>query len=383
MPSIAKRDDYWRVRWRELSGKERSRKCPDKRTADALVRQIEQAHALGREWAPDSAPAAASGVDAAPRVADAIQEWLTERASWQSPRSIVRMRAELDMFVRWAEGEGKCPTVADLSRNVLIAYHAWLQTSHEEAPRQQPRKDGTVRTWTRKVTCSVRSANSKISDLHSWWTWLDREERPGVPRPRPMTLPEAHPEKQNPAPTWAEMDAVIAASTVEWHRRAAWICRCTGLRIFQVARLKWTDLDTERKTLRIRGALGKSRSEKRGRVVPVAPVLLAEVATWKREGDSITGMPWPIDRTTQHTAIARSGVDRAPWFRSPWHAFRSGFETGLIALRGDLAEAVDYLVGHSRGTRDTYAPGLQIGAVQAVALVPPFAPPVRLAEATG
>lgn len=368
MASIEKRGENWRVRWRTLGGCARSRRCSDRETARQLVRDIEGALALGRDWSPAAAPSAVPGV------AGCVQDWLNDRARSRSPLAVRRQVAEMEVFVRWAERE--CPTIGDLSKDVLARYHSYLQTERTEAERVME----SGRRWTRKVRCSQRTANGRIVDLQVWWRWLSDHDEYGplTPRPRIIELPHAEPEKQNPAATWEEMDAVVAACRMDWHRRCTWVCRCTGLRIWQVVRLRWDDLDLAAATLRIRPELGKSRGEKRGRVVPVAPVLLVDLQRWERRGESITGAPWPMDRGSQAAAIRRAGVDPRPWYRAPWHGFRSGFQTGIVGQRGDLAEAVKFLVGHSRGTQGGYVPGLQAGSVEAVRLVPEFRPPMRL-----
>lgn len=75
------------------------------------------------------------------------------------------------------------------------------------------------------------------------------------------------------------MDACIAAAR-GWHRKLAIVLRMTGLHVSQAMGPLWSDLDLDRGILVFRGELGKSPSEKRGRVIPVSPHLVEELKTW-------------------------------------------------------------------------------------------------------
>ena len=69
-------------------------------------------------------------------------------------------------------------------------------------------------------------------------------------------------------------------------------------------------------------------------------------------------------------AWKRAGIDELVWTSCPHHAFRAGFQSGLRRLGADT-EAVEYLVGHSRGdVRERYVDPDSLPLVAAVALVP-------------
>lgn len=137
--------------------------------------------------------------------------------------------------------------------------------------------------------------------------------------------------------------------------------------------LRWKDLrlDVPVPILHVRPELGKSRQERRGRWVPIAPVLVAELGRLPRDGEFVIGCG-RLERTARARdaarAWARGGVDPAVC-EQPHHAFRAGFVSGLARLGADR-EAVEYLVGHSGGVRERYLDPDAIPLVQAVELVP-------------
>lgn len=206
------------------------------------------------------------------------------------------------------------------------------------------------------------------------WAWQRqaRGDYHGVPQPDSLGLKRA-PAPHKLAPTWTQMDDAIECSD-GWHRDLFVVLRCTGLRVQQALGLRWDDLrlDDELPRLHVRPELGKSKQERRGRWVPLAPVLVEQLAGWgRREG-------WLLDcgrerrearaRDAQR-AWRRAGVDPAVWDGCAHHAFRAGFSSGL-ARAGAAVEAVEYLVGHSRGIREHYVGPDSLPLVEAVALVP-------------
>lgn len=105
----------------------------------------------------------------------------------------------------------------------------------------------------------------------------------------------------------------------------------------------------------IRGELGKTNQERRGRIIPISKHLAQELANWPRDGALVlpgVGRSAASDRTAScapfRDAWAAAGVSREVWARRPHHAFRRGMETGLVAA-GASYEAVEALVGHALG----------------------------------
>lgn len=362
MASVKKRGDGWTVRWLDYdTGASRRRQCPDKATADAVARAIEQAHALGRAWRPHSRGAAPEVVE------ELIPKYLEDRARIWSARSLERQEVSLSVFGAWLLARQRTTRVspAVLSSDLLAAY--WEHCRAE-----------------RKV--SIRTANVRVRDVFNAWTWWEAHETYGhhVPRPRMIDLPRV-PRERVLAPSWAQMDSAIAHAPA-WYRDLFTVLRCTGLRRKQAMALTWDDVDLEAKTLRIRPELGKSLSERAGRTVPLAPVLVAELAGWGvREGPLVkvagrhAQKGKPRKSRLPHGAMLRrawklAGVPEEVWKRRPAHAFRKGFKSGLRAL-GAHPDAIDYLQGHDLGVRGVYTDPEALDLEAVVALVPALGQP--------
>lgn len=231
-------------------------------------------------------------------------------------------------------------------------------------------RDVTGRYHTRlRETCAELSAGQTVRAIETWWAWLIDQDEFLVPPLRRLDLPTASPMLDPIAPTWAEMDSAINACTTDWHRRLFVLGRCTGLRSGQCLAVEWRDVDLEAGTLRIRPELGKSKAERRGRTVPLAPVLLRELADWHpREARIVPSPASGVDHETLRRVWERAGVRAAAW-RQPVHALRKGFKSGLVTLGADW-HAVEYLIGHSLGVAGVYTDPAAMPLKEAVALVP-------------
>jgi integrase/recombinase XerD len=337
MATIEQRGSTWRVRWRDPDGRQRSRACPDHRTAKRLALDVAGEVAEGRRWSPrDAAPV--------PLLVDVLDAYLTDVRRLRSAGTARVYESRLDGFLLWA---GEDATVDALSRQLLADYYASL------APGLATR---------RQLVAAVERA----------WRWAAESDAycDDVPRPRHLEVP-APPGRPTVAPTWAEVDAVIAHAKGEPHRRLLALLRCTGLRVHQALGLAWSDVDLERGTLRVRGELGKTSVERQGRVVPLAPVLLEELAGWGvREGALVAGLKDEQAARLRTVAAWQASGQRAElWQRRPHHAFRRAFVTGLRRAGAD-PDAVEVLVGHSLGLRGVYTDPEALGLRDVVALVP-------------
>ena len=363
MASIHKgRGTRWCVRWRTLDGaSNRSRTCPDKRTATALQREIEQAHALGREWVPESESAGA-----VPELRQILSAYITERSLNRAPRTRETMGQHLDTFLGWLTGRqsGSRLLPSVFSKSLLLSYYRSLATGGR---------------WGRSRNLSTRRKMT-MAVLAAWqWAADDEEYARFMPRPPSKLELPREPGKPTVAPTFEEMDRCIAASS-GWHRQLLVVLRFTGLRVQQAMFLRWSDFDLDRQMLNIRGELGKSRSERQGRIVPISEHLANEMAGWgRREGWVIKsarqrgGERERMARTRDvNRAWARSGVRDEVWKGRPHHSFRKGLVTGLKRLGADT-EAAEYLVGHVLpGVRGVYVDPEAHGLRDAVALIPPI-----------
>lgn len=353
MASIHRKRGRYVVRWRSLDGRNRSRSCPTKESAKGLARDVEEALARGRDWTPQTPTRS---------LEELIAEGLEDRARGLTAGSV---------------------------RNLEIAAGQFLDTLWKLHGKPLPPAVLTVaslRAYWRELEARVnpRTALQRIRMVEKLWECIYHQDDTGqIPAPRRLVdLPQAaYPHR--PAPTWAEMDKAIAAAE-GWYRDLFVVLRCTGLRRSQAMRLRWEWVSLEEGLLHIPSELGKSRNERRGRVVPLAPPLLAELKTWEQRGPFLIhtehGGRRPVE-TTMRRIWERAGVRAEVYAQrdedgktSTCHAFRHGFVSGLVGL-GASVDLVRQLVGHRGKTlEEVYLdPVLAVPALRpVVALIPPL-----------
>lgn len=365
MASIRKHGPSWQIRWVQPDGTWASRGGFRTRSAAAATaREIDECVASGRRWEPrDARPASDLRLIGAAYIQDCAR-----RLQAVTVRGYART---IESYLQWLPSLSP----SNLSRPRLLEYYDHLCATPARA-------GGATLGRPRAASTPVK----RLSELHTWWTWAhDEDERwPGAvaaPRDLRLTMPA---QPRVVAPTWAEMDAAVAAS-VGPHRRVAILLRFTGLRIQQVMRLRWDDVDLDARTLRIRPELGKSRAERVGRVVPLSAHLVAELAGWGvRDGWVVPThrQPGPRERVYRsremRAAWERAGVRPEVWDGRPDHAFRKGFRSGLKRLGGD-SEAIEYLLGHDLGDGEegTYTDPDALPLRTTIDLAPPLAEPIR------
>lgn len=272
--------------------------------------------------------------------------YLDDRSRVLAPPTVIRHGESLEVFRRYLrtlQPEGILPA-SSLTRQTLASFWTWLRTTKQK---YKP--------------LAVATANRRVQHVELAWRWLSDSDAYGeqVPRPRRLEVPTPTP-KMVISPTWAEMDRCIAAAEGP-AKKLATVLRFTGLRVQQAMMLRWDDVDMEAGTLRIRPELGKTASERRGRVVPLSPHLVAELAGWgKREGwllpcNRVAGPRERVARPRDMArAWARAQVREEAWGNGgnpdahgdPHHAFRGGFQSELTAA-GVASEILDHLVGHT------------------------------------
>lgn len=275
MAHIQRRNGKPYVAWRDTNGRKRGKACPTKKAALKLKAAIEHELAFGRDFL--------SSAGARPDIQQAMSAFIDAMALSKAPSTVHHRAGHLDLFARFL---GRVEGGLDLlTKDRLRRFAIWLKVGG--------RKESTV--------------YKTVQTIHQLWAWLYDEEafEQFTPRPRRIVLANPRTPRVH-APTWAEMDACIAACDGnESLRRRAVLLRYTGLRVEQVQALAWGDVDMDKATLAIR--TGKSEQEKRGRVVPIAEGLVQELAGWGlREGH--LGRDNPHRRTRSH----RSPTGYAP-----------------------------------------------------------------------
>jgi integrase len=337
----------WRVRWYTLAGNERTRRCPDKRTASQLEAEIIRCKRLGYDWQP-------AETRAVPLLTDVAERYQDARRMRVAPKTLQNEGVNLDLFLRFCDVH-RARTIGDLDRALLDDFLAWLM-----------RPETGVHGKARQPQSVARVAGAALL----MWQWAEDSGRfPGIPRaPRKIDMPRGI---KSPvvAPTWAEMDACVAVAKGWYVRLATWL-RYTGLRVGESTMLEWQHVDMATGMLTIPPEFDKNRI---GRTIPLHPALLDIIAAWgKREGKLI-----PTKRDLHNISGGmgvtwrRSGAREAVYKGRPDHAFRRGFKSGLLAL-GANADAVDFLQGHKlgAGSRGSYIDGSFLPLAATIALVP-------------
>lgn len=345
MSSIHERNGRHILYWRDPDGAQHSRSFTNRKHAEALKREVDEDAALGRPWQPRVARRA-------PRLEAGMIAYLTDRSRVLAPSTLHRYAIALEIFKDFA---GADADVSILSRQTMAEYFGWLRDPANG-------RHGRQR--------SINTTTKLVGIAQELWAWLAGDDA-FTGFVAPVRRIELRREAPTPAvaPTWAEMDAMIAAAA-GWHRQLAIVLRFTGLRVAQALAIRWEHVDVDAATLVV--ASGKSAQEKRGRIIPISRHLAQELAGWGvREGfviDCPRKERTPRARDFERAWI-RAGVRAAAWQGHAHHAFRKGFISGLKRLGAD-DEAVKVLVGHSLGLRGVYVDADALGLRAAVDLVP-------------
>lgn len=352
MATITRYRGAWSVRWTDRNGQHR-RRCPDKRTAETLQREIERAHALGRIWEPASARAPT-------RLGEAMTAYVKARAADLAPSTLLRATDTLTLAKR---SMGADLPIAELSKHHLEGFWAFMRDPSTS-------RHGKGRT--------LDTCKKHLQSFHTFWVWMAEDGRYDgeVPPPRRYKV-RGDPPKLPRAPTWAECDRMIACLHVEWMRRVAVLARFTGARASELLALQWSAVDLEQGVIRWDGALTKGGYG--GRIVPIPPALHVELAGWGRREGPVCAAPagaYGHLHDDFRRAWKRSGVPVDRFDRQPTHAFRKALETEL-RLRGVSPEVLNAYVGHadqSTAGRHYADPRWAIDRMRdAVSLIPPVA----------
>lgn len=349
--------------------------------ADEFIRVVENTIAAGANWEP-------------PRVAEeegnlvkAMHAFLDHiEASHKSAGTVRNYVVALELFRRFVASTTDITTanLSLLSKTQLTRFLAFVNdpTTSERGGRNAD----TVRKIVERVQL--------------WWAWCADEDDFADVTPRARKLADLRevraPKTPTKAPTWAEMDACIAALAREIpgqrvQRDIAYLVlmalveRCIGWRVSQVDRLEVRDVDIDAGLLTFRGELGKSQQERAGRIVPIAPVLLPVLGELVRDRSPTARLVPRAQvvsdqkhRLRMAEAWTAAGVPESIWYQRPNHCLRKGFSSEL-ARAGVSVEVRDYLTGHAAGIAGIYTDASALPLKEAVAHVAPLSPEARKA----
>jgi len=277
--------------------------------------------------------------------------WLRDERR-ASPRTIAAYDSDLQRFIGFLTRHmGAEPDLAALAVLSLSDFRAWL--AHESQAGMVPRPGHRPPTRDQ----AVRTRARRVSGVRSFFRWLGRRhgvrnDAPGLlatPRikatvPRPLSVAQAR-----------DAGEGIAALGLTAHARARdralfTLLYGTGMRISEALGLDVADLDRADTDgfLRVRGKGGKER------LVPLVPVVRAELARWRvhHPAPAPDEPAFPGVRggrlqsgVAQRAMRAWRALSGLPDHATP-HALRHSFATHLMEGGADL-RAIQELLGHA------------------------------------
>lgn len=214
-----------------------------------------------------------------------------------------------------------------------IRRRRWTLTKFAETV---PLTDATLRDVERFVAArpSPASRRAILSDLKMFYVWAterdlvdhnptERAARVKVPKrmPRPLS---SH-----------DIDRAITSSKGTL-RAIVMLGAYAGLRVSEIAALRWDDIDTTHRVIEIRdGKGGKDRS------VPLAPELAAQLDALPRRADGkVIGTTGGNVSQRVRNLFTRLGIDHRP------HDLRAAFATHALVASGGNVVLVQRLMGH-------------------------------------
>lgn len=363
MASVEKRGKGWRVRWRDPDGSPHSRSCPTAAAARELKRQVEEASSLGRAWGPEVARRD-------PELGELINAWLADlKRIDRAQRTILRAWHAAKAFIEWCGLERIAATLGALSFRTLERYDASLAAR----------------------SLSIASRQTSMWTLGSaWkWGWSHPDWQPLLGMPQVPRMPARKPVLAR-AGTIHDLDQLVHECRrhankyrrAEYLYRAAVLMRATGWRVTQALTIDWErDIDLDAMTIAC--FEGKSRQEKAGRIVPMAPWLKPILIAWGPSTGPVVGCTRNASAaaTIMKKRWMATDVDPRVYAGRPDHAFRIALISHFASV-GAPYEAGEYYVGHAlKGMRPNYVDPIMLPLKQIADLIPPIGPCVPTVSA--
>jgi site-specific recombinase XerD len=259
-----------------------------------------------------------------PDISGLIQQWRRVlRAEGRRPLGIARYVDHIKQFVR----EARVDRLAHITRRVVQSYIIDLAER-----------------------CGSGTVRNALSALRGWCAWLvdegylDSDPTRGIRSPKVALPPPA-------ALSTSETSELLAAiaqppqshkATWQRNRRAVFLMLYCGLRISEVAALRWRDVDIERSVLLVRdGKGGKSRS------VPIHPALEGELsrATHTEPHHAVVDQGDGTPLTVKSAAHIFDRWLRGRGIQVHAHQLRHTFATRLLDA-GENLRTIQLLLGH-------------------------------------
>jgi integrase/recombinase XerC len=269
-----------------------------------------------------------AAVVAAPRLMADAADWLQRLAIERqlSPHTLAAYRRDLDALLGWCASRG----IEDWPALDAESLRGFIAAEHRRglAPKSLQRLLSSCRSLLRHLLAEGRIAASPASGLRA----------PKSPRRLPQVL---------------DVDEVQQLVEVEGDDRLARRDRAmlelfysSGLRLAELCRLRWADLDLDEGLARILGKGSKTR------VVPIGRSACAALLAL-RGGDAAAADPVfrgrgasPISPRTVQARLARIAQQQGLFKRVHPHLLRHSCASHLLESSGDL-RGVQELLGHA------------------------------------
>jgi integrase/recombinase XerC len=244
-----------------------------------------------------------------------------------SPHTLDAYRRDLDALVQWCMAQGE----ADIVQLQAASLRAFVAAEHRRG-------------------LSPKSLQRRLSACRSFFAWLLRHGRiaanpaaqvraPKAPRKLPQVLDADEANALVEVPT----DAPLGLRD----RALLELFYSSGLRLSELCRLRWRDLDFAEGLVHV---LGKGRRE---RSVPVGSHARAALAQWRAETGAASDAPvfpgrggGPITPRAVQLRVAQLAQRQGLFKRVHPHLLRHSFASHILESSGDL-RGVQELLGHA------------------------------------
>lgn len=289
-------------------------------------------------------------------ITDAVQQYIDFlKCERRAVKTVVRYRGELNTFEAFCNGRG-VRRLAQISPSLLDAYRAWRSTTHHP---------NTVFHETMVIKQLLRWSESR----HLVDETPLRYYRVTQPTRRPK-----------PAPTLDEVQRVLGGASPE--RRVIFaVLAFTGMRVGELQNLRDVDVDRQRGWIHVVSRPGAETKTKQSREIPIHPVLLDLLRTYRRRTGPFffSAEPSPKYRDGGHrvspkrlnetfqTLAKNNGMIVGRDSGYTLHALRRFFETFTVNA-GMPQRAVDTWMGH-RGDKSMGSVYYSLSEVESSALM--------------
>ncbi|MDK2958201.1 MAG: integrase/recombinase XerC [Synergistaceae bacterium] len=255
----------------------------------------------------------------------------------------------LDRFFDYLryEKEASLHTVTNYSVD-LAQFAEFLEVRGINSPAEVDGK--TIRSWLREMMgygYAKTSAARKLSSVRSWFAFLfDRglissDPAKGIRGPK---LPSRLPRALSQEDTFKLVDAGQLGEDPVRDSAVLELLYGCGLRIAELASLRWQDVDLDERMVRV---LGKGNKE---RIVPFGTCALKALRNWRDSGAGNGGFVFPgrrggaITVRTVHRIVRRAALKAGVANVTP-HVLRHSFATHLLEGGASL-RVLQELLGH-------------------------------------